>query len=97
MRIAGSVTLMVTFAFVLGGCASVMNRPPSCDGFSRRPLNRSMWDWEAGRRVTAPTNSPKVSEATAPAKVSRAGAPPSAQRVAALPEADLAAANRSCS
>jgi type IV secretion system protein VirB7 len=24
---------------------------PNCDGYSRRPLNRSMWDWEGGSKL----------------------------------------------
>ena len=30
----------------LGGCAIWSKGPPSCDGLARRPLNRSLWDWE---------------------------------------------------
>src|SRR3954467_9742936 len=46
--------------FSVVGCASLTGPrgAPSCDGYSRRPLNRSMWDWEnakpAGPAVAAP-------------------------------------------
>ena len=37
-----------TLALILGGCASILGPrgAPTCDGMSRRPLNRSMWDWD---------------------------------------------------
>ena len=30
----------------LSGCASLTYPLPKCDGYSRHPLNRSMWQWE---------------------------------------------------
>ena len=33
-------------AAALSGCASMTYPLPKCDGYSRRPLNRSMWQWE---------------------------------------------------
>ncbi|NEI74676.1 hypothetical protein GR212_34610 [Rhizobium lusitanum] len=30
----------------LAGCGSISHPLPKCDGYSRRPLNRSMWQWE---------------------------------------------------
>ena len=30
----------------LSGCASLTYPLPKCDGYSRRPLNRAMWQWE---------------------------------------------------
>jgi type IV secretion system protein VirB7 len=30
----------------LSGCTSLTYPLPKCDGYSRRPLNRSMWQWE---------------------------------------------------
>ena len=47
------LTLSVT-ACELGGCASWSKAPPSCDGSARRPLNRSLWDWESGTPLAAP-------------------------------------------
>ncbi len=38
----------------LGGCASFLSAPPTCDGLARRPLNRSLWDWETGAALTGP-------------------------------------------
>lgn len=28
------------------GCGSISHPLPKCDGYSRRPLNRSMWQWQ---------------------------------------------------
>ncbi|MFQ6163834.1 hypothetical protein [Sinorhizobium meliloti] len=33
-------------AAALSGCTSLTYPLPKCDGYSRRPLNRSMWQWE---------------------------------------------------
>ncbi|MBB5758558.1 type IV secretion system protein VirB7 [Methylorubrum rhodinum] len=63
---------LVAAATGLGGCASVMGPAPapSCDGGARRPLNRSMWDWE-GTRPGAP-----VANLTAPASGQEPASPP---------------------
>lgn len=37
---------LLCMAAILGGCASMSHPLPKCDGYSRRPLNRSMWQWE---------------------------------------------------
>lgn len=57
---------LVVVATGLGGCTSVMGPTPapSCDGGARRPLNRSMWDWE-GARPGAPVanlNTPPLNQ-----------------------------------
>ncbi|QLL65635.1 hypothetical protein [Sinorhizobium mexicanum] len=38
--------LLLCVAAALSGCASMTYPLPKCDGYSRRPLNRSMWQWE---------------------------------------------------
>lgn len=38
--------LLLLLITTLVGCGSVSNRLPRCDGYSRRPLNRAMWQWE---------------------------------------------------
>src|SRR4051795_7859156 len=55
--------------FSVVGCASLTGPrgAPSCDGYSRRPLNRSMWDWEAAKpraSVSATPALPSVEPAT---------------------------------
>ena len=89
MRIAGSVALCLSVATALGGCASLANAPPSCDGYARRPLNRSMWDWEAGR--------PVVAGAPRPAQTSTIEHPSPALQVAGLRPFDQTGSLRSCS
>jgi type IV secretion system protein VirB7 len=50
-----AMLILVAAATGLGGCTSVLGPTPapSCDGGARRPLNRSMWDWEAARPVAS--------------------------------------------
>lgn len=43
-------TVLIVVLAVLGGCASLAYPLPKCDGYSRRPLNRSMWEWEGDRK-----------------------------------------------
>jgi type IV secretion system protein VirB7 len=50
--------LLLCMATALGGCASMTYPLPKCDGYSRRPLNRSMWQWEDNNDL-----SPKHSDA----------------------------------
>ena len=40
------IVLMLLLTLILAGCSSISHLPPKCDGYSRRPLNRSMWQWE---------------------------------------------------
>jgi type IV secretion system protein VirB7 len=37
---------LLCMAAILSGCASMTYPLPKCDGYSRRPLNRAMWQWE---------------------------------------------------
>ncbi|SDA87711.1 hypothetical protein [Sinorhizobium sp. NFACC03] len=37
---------LLCVAATLSACASMTYPLPKCDGYSRRPLNRSMWQWE---------------------------------------------------
>ena len=41
-------TMWVTVAALLIAGCSTIPKPPSCDGYSRRPLNKSMWEQAAG-------------------------------------------------
>ncbi|QGN00045.1 hypothetical protein [Methylocystis parvus] len=87
----------------LTGCASLMGSgAPSCDGAARRPLNRSLWDWENARPIAvAPIEAP--APAPLPPRsgelIIRKGeidrAHPS-ERTAALPIFDIAASTRGC-
>jgi type IV secretion system protein VirB7 len=46
--------IICVIAWQLGGCAIWSKAPPSCDGLARRPLNRSLWDWETGTPLATP-------------------------------------------
>lgn len=41
------VIASLVLATVVTGCAGWNKGAPSCDGSAKRPLNRSLWDWEA--------------------------------------------------
>ncbi len=43
--------LLLVLAATLGGCASLTYPLPKCDGYSRRPLNRSMWQWQGDSKL----------------------------------------------
>ncbi|AGF75719.1 hypothetical protein [Bartonella vinsonii] len=53
MRGVKRIWIILPFLF-LSGCMSSPNTLkslPKCDGYSKRPLNRSMWNWE-GKKPT---------------------------------------------
>ncbi len=96
---------MAFMAFALAtpltGCASLTGASaPSCDGSVRRPLNRSLWDWENARPIAvAPI------ETLPPASLPPAGNEPiirkgevggSKAHTATLPVFDIAASTRRC-
>ncbi len=45
---------MMGLLAALSGCATLSYPLPKCDGYAKRPLNRSMWDWEAGKAQDDP-------------------------------------------
>ncbi len=94
--------LALAFATPLTGCASLTGATaPSCDGSTRRPLNRSLWDWESAKPIAA---APIEAPAPAPVSPSSGGEPlirkseidrtPSVAR--AIPVFDIAASTRRC-
>ncbi len=98
-----ALLILVAAATGLGGCTSVLGPTPapSCDGGARRPINRSMWDWEAARPGTARPG--PVASATDPAPEARStGSPmPAVHKDGALaprqrPAFDLAGSLRPC-
>lgn len=56
MRVVRVFTLMGVLA-ILSGCATLSYPLPKCDGYAKRPLNRSMWDWEAGKEQASKQSS----------------------------------------
>ncbi|MGV1766917.1 hypothetical protein [Rhizobium rhizogenes] len=67
------IRILVLFcvASTLGGCASLSYPLPKCDGYSRRPLNRAMWQWDGDSRSMPqpPNSSPALSGGKPPAYV----------------------------
>jgi len=45
------LSLLLAIALILSGCASLSYPLPKCNGYSRRPLNSSMWQWEGNRNL----------------------------------------------
>ena len=67
-------TVSIFMLVALGGCASLTYPLPKCDGYSRRPLNRSMWELEGDSKLkrepsdrrSSTSATPYVEEATKP-------------------------------
>ncbi|WP_375610261.1 MULTISPECIES: type IV secretion protein VblB7 [unclassified Bartonella] len=56
MREFKKIGIILPFLF-LSGCMSSPNTLkslPKCDGYSKRPLNRSMWNWEGKKPTPTP-------------------------------------------
>jgi len=58
------VSLVMLIA--LGGCASLTYPLPKCDGYSRRPLNRAMWEWEGDTTLKRQQSDRRSSTAATP-------------------------------
>jgi type IV secretion system protein VirB7 len=96
--------LALALATSVSGCASLTGASaPSCDGSARRPLNRSLWDWDSARPIAvtpieapapAPAPSPNVSEPII--RKGEVGDSKTEARAATLPAFDIAASTRSC-
>jgi len=89
------------------GCASLTGPrgAPSCDGYGRRPLNRSMWDWENAKPVPPAVASPAlpVDPAVPTAPLTRKGGVEGAKGGPAVssapprsPQFDIAASEQTC-
>jgi type IV secretion system protein VirB7 len=102
-----TVFLALALATSLGGCASLTGgSAPSCDGSARRPLNRSLWEWESAKTISgAPIAAPPMETPAPPPVPPSSGGEPlirkgeigRAQPVArAKPAFDIAASTRRC-
>ena len=47
----GRVITSIVLAMTVTGCAGWNKGAPSCDGSAKRPLNKSLWDWETNPPV----------------------------------------------
>ncbi|TAW14780.1 hypothetical protein [Rhizobium ruizarguesonis] len=81
-------------AMELTGCASMSHPLPKCDGYSRRPLNHSMWQWE-DNKPTRQDGSDAV-PATATGQMSSYGEEPLAEEPAAFAHFDAVGSYRRC-
>lgn len=53
----GRALLLCLTLSALSGCATLSYPLPKCDGYAKRPLNRSMWEWEGGKGTTSQQHS----------------------------------------
>jgi type IV secretion system protein VirB7 len=54
------VTASLALALAMSGCAGWNKGAPSCDGSAKRPLNKSLWDWEASPPTAPKPDTPVV-------------------------------------
>lgn len=54
------VIVSLLLATVVTGCAGWNKGAPSCDGSAKRPLNKSLWDWEASPPAAPKPDTPVV-------------------------------------
>ncbi|WP_184457646.1 hypothetical protein [Rhizobium aethiopicum] len=78
----------------LTACGSISHPLPKCDGYSRRPLNRAMWQWDGNAKAEQPAAGTVAAETTSHAasylKGSASATPP------AFAHFDLAGSYRPC-
>lgn len=90
--------LALALAAPLTGCATLTGAgAPSCDGLTRRPLNRSLWGWENAAPIVAPAPAslphPNGEPITRKGEIHSALA---SERTAALPKFDIVASKGRC-
>ncbi|TAU75057.1 hypothetical protein ELI15_02405 [Rhizobium ruizarguesonis] len=78
----------------LTGCASMSHPLPKCDGYSRRPLNRSMWQWEDNKPTRQ--NGSDAAQPMATGYASSYGEEPLAEEPAAFAHFDALDSYRQC-
>lgn len=88
------ILLPFLLTLILAGCSSISHPLPKCDGYSRRPLNRSMWQWENDEK-----SNPKTSEAVSANTAHHAAAyadDPGSAMPAAFAQFDVEGSYRPC-
>lgn len=103
LMVAGAVGLS------LSGCASLLGPAgaPGCDGYARRPLNRSMWAWDRAKPVAKaevspalpapePSGPPEKSAELLTRSLDPAERRRSTSSTAPVPRYDVAASRRAC-
>ncbi len=61
----GRALLLCLTLSALSGCATLSYPLPKCDGYAKRPLNRSMWEWEGGKGPASQQHSSLAKEGSA--------------------------------
>ncbi|ARO34372.1 type IV secretion system lipoprotein VirB7 (plasmid) [Rhizobium sp. NXC14] len=51
------IRIVLSFCLSVGltACGSISHPLPECDGYSRRPLNRAVWQWQNNGGTEQPT------------------------------------------
>ncbi|MFF0952917.1 hypothetical protein ACFYE9_36430 [Rhizobium leguminosarum] len=88
------IIVSLLLALELTGCASRSHPLPKCDGYSRRPLNRAMWQWEDNTPAKQSGND--AVPATATGQVCSYGEVPLTEKPAAFAQFDVVGSYRSC-
>jgi len=74
IRVALSLFLIPSLA----ACGSMSHPLPKCDGYARRPMNRSMWQWQDNRSAEQPATGAVAAQPASQAFAYWEGALPSA-------------------
>ncbi|WP_349436788.1 hypothetical protein [Pararhizobium sp. A13] len=85
---------LLLIAGALSACSSITHPLPKCDGYSRRPLNRSMWQWEDNRKLKQPATEVAPAEPTSHAASYAEG--PASITPAAFAHFDVEGSYRPC-
>jgi type IV secretion system protein VirB7 len=86
------LVLLLSLATSLSACGSITHPLPKCDGYSRRPLNRSMWPWEDNSATKQPTSN----AASATSRAASYAEEPASTMPAAIAHFDVAGSYRPC-
>lgn len=90
----GRALLLCLTLSALSGCATLSYPLPKCDGYAKRPLNRSMWEWEGGKGPARQQHSSLPNEDSAALAFAETVHAPDAQTVFA--SFDAAGSYRAC-
>ncbi|MBY3073909.1 hypothetical protein HFO65_30600 [Rhizobium laguerreae] len=88
------IIVSLLLALELTGCASRSHPLPKCDGYSRRPLNRAMWQWGDNKPAKQSGNDAVPATATGP--LSSYGEVPLTEEPAAFAHFDAVGSYRPC-
>ncbi|PDT26707.1 hypothetical protein CO660_26630 [Rhizobium sp. L9] len=89
------VALLLFLIPSLAACGSMSHPLPKCDGYARRPMNRSMWQWQDNRSAEQPVTGAVPAQPASQPFAYGEGALPSAAP-AAFASFDVAGSYRPC-